>query len=75
MQAARRRVRDLAGQVADPVRARRLEAELNDAWLRLQFARLTDDPVRVRAERAVCERLVREAEVRSRDPAAPRQAC
>ncbi len=62
VQAARASVRDLVAAVADPARARRIEAELNDAWLRLQFARMTDDPARIEAERATCERLLREAQ-------------
>ena len=55
---ARRLIGDIAGQVPDSGRARRLEADLNDAWLRLQLALVADDPVVAQAQRQACERLV-----------------
>ncbi len=51
----------LAGRTSDPERARRIEAELNDAWLRLQFALVTNNPVLERVERRTCAALLDEA--------------
>jgi hypothetical protein len=61
VKAARARVSALAARVPDPDKANRIEAGLNDAWLRLQLARLTGDLARIRAERLACERLLSEA--------------
>ena len=56
---------DLAARVADPVLARRMEADLNDAWLRVQFALVTGDPARVQAERQALGGLLKEARRRA----------
>lgn len=61
IQRARRVFGDLAGRVPDPAEARRLEAELNDAWLRLQFALVAGDPRLVRSARQTYARLLDEA--------------
>jgi hypothetical protein len=52
---------DLAGRMADRDRARHLEAELNDAWLGLQLALVTDDPSLAQAQRRACAVLMDEA--------------
>lgn len=51
---------DMASRMADPVRARCIEAELNDAWLRLQFAIVTDDLGLEQSERRLCLTLLDE---------------
>ena len=51
---------DFASRTADPERARRIEAELNDAWLRLQFAIVTGNPGLELAERRICSALLDE---------------
>ncbi len=61
IQRARRVFGDLAGRVPDPAEARRLEAELNDAWLRLQFALVAGDPRLAQAERQAYARVLEEA--------------
>ena len=61
IQRARRIFGDLAGRVPDPATAQRLEAELNDAWLRLQFALVAGDPRLAQAERQAYARLLDEA--------------
>ncbi|WP_210528747.1 hypothetical protein [Rubellimicrobium arenae] len=63
----------LAARIADPAQARRVEAELNDAWLRLQFARVANDPDRVLAERRVCVSLLEQARQRAIAPAGSRR--
>lgn len=59
--AARSLIGDIAGRIPDPHRAREVEAELRDAWLRLQFALHSDDIALARAELEACERILREA--------------
>ena len=64
----RRLIGDLADRVPDRERARRLEADLNDAWLCLQLARVSDDPAlslsRARAYTRLLYELLKAAEVR-----------
>lgn len=62
----RRAICALVARIGDPAIARRIEAELNDAWLRLQFARVAGDPVLAQAERRACATLLLEARRRAR---------
>ena len=58
---ARRLFSDLAGRVPDRARACRLEADLNDAWLCLQLAQVSDDPELVQARHRAYASLLSEA--------------
>jgi hypothetical protein len=62
---ARSVICDLVSRIGDPKLARRIEAELNDAWLRLQLALVAGDPVLVRDERRSCAELLVEARQRA----------
>lgn len=64
---AREAIAELAAGVADPVAARRLTVELNDAHLRLQFALVANDANLVRREGRACAALVDEARRASPD--------
>ncbi len=61
IQRARRVFGDLAGRMPDPETAQRLESELNDAWLRLQFALVAGDPRLAQAQRQAYVRVLVEA--------------
>lgn len=65
IQRARRVFGDLARRMPDPAQAQRVEAELNDAWLRLQFAIVTGDPALAQAERRAYARLLEDARRRA----------
>jgi hypothetical protein len=67
IQRARRVFGGLAGRVPDPAEARRLEAELNDAWLRLQFALVAGDPRLAQAERQAYAQVLEEARRSARE--------
>ena len=58
---ARRLISDLAARAGAGEQARRMEADLNDAWLRLQLAHVMDDPALARQQRQAYESLLDEA--------------
>src|SRR5690349_13659182 len=58
---ARHLIGDLAARMGEAGRARQVEADLNDAWLRLQLAQVMNDPALARRQQAVCESLLDEA--------------
>lgn len=69
---ARSLFEDLAGRIRDPDQARRLEAELNNAWLQLQFALVTGNAEVEQSRRRACLDLIAEARQAARggrDPA------
>ena len=68
---ARRLFSDLAGRVPDRERACRLEADLNDAWLCLQLARVSDDPALALARQRAYASLLSEALAAAGTPGVP----
>ncbi|HVG46733.1 MAG TPA: hypothetical protein VM899_01145 [Rubellimicrobium sp.] len=58
---ARHLISDLAGRMGEADQARQVEANLNDAWLRLQLAQVMNDPGLARRQQRAYESLVDEA--------------
>jgi hypothetical protein len=57
---ARNLISNLAGRMGEAGEARQAEADLNDAWLRLQLAQVMNDPRLARRQRRAYETLVDE---------------
>jgi len=58
---ARHLISDLAGRMGEAGQARQVEADLNDAWLRLQLAQVMNDPSLAQRQRRAYESLLDEA--------------
>jgi len=58
---ARHLISDLAGRMRETEQAHRIEADLNDAWLRLQLAQVMNDPALARRQQRAYEILLDEA--------------
>ena len=57
---ARHLISDLAGRMGEAGEARRAEADLNDAWLRLQLAQVMNDAALARLQQQAYESLLDE---------------